>query len=1081
VKILELSFKNLNSLTGAWKIDFTEADYVSTGIFSLTGPTGAGKSTILDAICLALYGRTPRLGKITDKSNEIMSRQTGECYAEVVFESQQGRYRCLWQQRRAHRKVGANLQQAEHQIAEAVGGKLIESKKSLVSVVIEEKTGMDYKRFTQSILLAQGGFDTFLKADEEQKSKILEQMTGSEIYSKISQRVHEMKRVEEKKLALLHAETAGVIVLSETEEKEKHQALVNGQKEATVIRDTLAKAQSAMTWLKDMNKLKQDIDVLKQEEQGLQQDQEAFQSQYDQLKKAQKAAALEGLYAPFSMARTQQTEDRLALASAEKSWPALDRAVQEALTTWQQAEQRIAKRRDEQQKSAPLIQKMRSLDQTLAEQKNRLIEAEEKIKEASEGIRGNQQALARAEEKKSAVKKETDRIAVYLQENARDEWLLSGLAGVEEQVNSLQAKQQERRQKASEEKQLVTQLAQAEKTRQQCIQTREANQQTLDHAVTALDKEKTVLQRLLDGRLLREYRSEKDHCLREMAFLSKIAQLEDHRAQLESGSACPLCGATEHPYAMGNVPAKAKTEEDIERLTQLITQAEAQEDRITVCKSAEDTTRTHLANSERDEMVALQKKKDFENGQAELTRVLASLDADVVVLTQSVFNKLEPLGMTERDNAEVTVLLSSLRERLSVWQEKTKNKTLIETKLATINDEIISFESAINTQEPVLKEQQMAWQTLQDKQKEHVRQRQSEYGDKQPDEEEKKFTQAVIEAETAEISARTQHTEKQQESSRRKITIDTLKQRLKDNERVVNNAEVGFMTALTEAEFLDEKHFLAVQLSAEQQEALSVQAQALEGRQTAWRVRKKDAEDRLLAEKDKKVTEQGVDELACQIKEHTENLQQQEEIIAGLKHTLREQQKAREQLKEKRVVIDQQSKECDRWVYLNGFIGSADGKKYRTFAQGITFEIMVSHANRQLEKMTDRYRLVRNEKKPLELNVMDYYQGDEIRPTKNLSGGEGFIVSLALALGLSKMASRKVRVDSLFLDEGFGSLSEDALDTALETLSGLHQEGKLIGVISHVPAVQERIGTQIRVVPGVGGSSVLSGPGCHKL
>ncbi|MFA5699710.1 MAG: SbcC/MukB-like Walker B domain-containing protein, partial [Desulfuromonas sp.] len=157
------------------------------------------------------------------------------------------------------------------------------------------------------------------------------------------------------------------------------------------------------------------------------------------------------------------------------------------------------------------------------------------------------------------------------------------------------------------------------------------------------------------------------------------------------------------------------------------------------------------------------------------------------------------------------------------------------------------------------------------------------------------------------------------------------------------------------------------------------------------------------------------------------------------------------------------------------------GKKYRNFAQGLTFELMVSHANRQLEKMTDRYLLIRDEQQPLELNVIDNYQAGEIRSTRNLSGGESFTVSLTLALGLSKMASRKVRVDSLFLDEGFGTLDEESLDTALETLAGLQQDGKLIGVISHVSALKERISAQIQVTPQTGGRSQISGPGCSKI
>jgi exonuclease SbcC len=142
---------------------------------------------------------------------------------------------------------------------------------------------------------------------------------------------------------------------------------------------------------------------------------------------------------------------------------------------------------------------------------------------------------------------------------------------------------------------------------------------------------------------------------------------------------------------------------------------------------------------------------------------------------------------------------------------------------------------------------------------------------------------------------------------------------------------------------------------------------------------------------------------------------------------------------------------------------------------------MVSHANIQLEKMSDRYLLTRDKNEPLDLNVIDNYQAGEIRSTKNLSGGESFIVSLSLALGLSKMASRKVRVDSLFLDEGFGTLDDDALDTALETLASLKEEGKIIGVISHVSALKDRIPAQIQINPLSGGKSKISGPGCTKI
>jgi len=190
---------------------------------------------------------------------------------------------------------------------------------------------------------------------------------------------------------------------------------------------------------------------------------------------------------------------------------------------------------------------------------------------------------------------------------------------------------------------------------------------------------------------------------------------------------------------------------------------------------------------------------------------------------------------------------------------------------------------------------------------------------------------------------------------------------------------------------------------------------------------------------------------------------------------------ARERFAQVTSRIETQKVEYARWESLSNLIGSADGKKYRNFAHGLTFEIMVAHANLQLMKLTDRYLLIRDKDQPLDLNVVDNYQSGEIRSTKNLSGGESFIVSLALALGLSKMASRRVRVDSLFLDEGFGTLDEDTLETALETLASLRQEGKLIGVISHVAALKERISTKIQVEKISGGKSILYGPGCSRI
>ncbi|NBV99185.1 MAG: chromosome segregation protein SMC, partial [Proteobacteria bacterium] len=229
------------------------------------------------------------------------------------------------------------------------------------------------------------------------------------------------------------------------------------------------------------------------------------------------------------------------------------------------------------------------------------------------------------------------------------------------------------------------------------------------------------------------------------------------------------------------------------------------------------------------------------------------------------------------------------------------------------------------------------------------------------------------------------------------------------------------------------------------------------------------------------VSENQFNELMSEKNLLTEQKRNLLEEIGSLKRELKHNLEAKDKYLEKTSSIEAQQKEYARFDKLHSLIGHSEGKKYREFVQALSFEMVIHHANKQLESMFDRYLLIMDKDMPLELNVVDNYQAGEIRSTKNLSGGESFIISLALALGLSKIVSSKVNVDSLFLDEGFGTLDSEALEIALETLSNLKQTGKLIGIISHMEALKERIPTQIKVESVSGGRSVLSGAGVKNI
>lgn len=1079
MRILQVRFNNLNSLAGEWQIDLTHPAYVSDGIFAITGPTGAGKTTILDAICLALYGRTPRLNKVTRSGNEIMSRQTGECFAEVTFETQAGRFRCHWSQHRARRRPDGELQAPKHEIADADSGAILEANIRGVADQIESATGMDFDRFTRSMLLAQGGFAAFLQAAPDDRAPILEQITGTEIYSKISIRVHEQQRAEREKLNLLQAETAGIAILAPEQEVELQRTLAANQEKDRDLAAAADAARQAIAWLTTIGGLKQEIVELADEAGTLQSAIEAFEPDREKLGRALSAALLDGAYATLTATRNQQADDSAALNSEEAALPALESSVRAQAETLKSAEEQATRAKEALQGAAPTLQRVRSLDQSLADQKKAVAEEDDSCKEDAARIDADKKARLEEQAKRSKAHRALETVDGYLEEHAQDEWLIGGLTGVEEQLRGLLARQHDIVQKEADRDEAAKALARAieslDDRRNRCgIRKRE-----LEDASKRLGEGRDALSQLLGERLLREYRTEKEALLREMAFLTKIAELEDHRAKLEDGKPCPLCGATGHPFAEGNVPVPDETERKIEGLTRLIGEAEDREAAIRVLEAAENRARNDLAEAARLESAAATDRRAAEEKLAAVKGGLERLRADFTGRRQAVSTNLLPLGISHIPEADIATLIETLRARLTAWQDQVRHKADIGQQIARIDSEVTRLDAVIEIQSTALANKRERLKALQSELDAKRAERTALYGDRNPDQEELGLNAAAADAERAERQARDRYRAIEQTWHSAQTRVESLKHRIDQRDPELRRLENEFSAALAPVGFSNEEQFLAAILCSERKAELAAAAKNLDDRHTDLKARQKDRKTRLAAELARGVTDKSLEELEPQLKEYEKSLRELRDSIAGFTHKLSENAAAAERIKEKQAAIEAQQKECRRWENLHALIGSADGKKYRNFAQGLTFEMMIGHANRQLQKMTDRYLLVREADQPLQLCVIDNYQAGEIRSTRNLSGGESFIVSLALALGLSQMASRNVRVDSLFLDEGFGTLDEEALETALETLAGLRQDGKLIGVISHVQALKERIGTRIQVVPRTGGRSQLAGPGCN--
>ncbi len=1081
MKILNLRFKNLNSLSGEWSIDFMTPEYVSDGIFAITGSTGAGKSTILDAICLALYGRTPRLKSINKSGNEIMSRQPGECFAEVTFETQAGQFRCHWSQHKARKKADGNLVESKHEISDAISGRILESKKRDVADAIEQRTGMDFDRFTRSMLLAQGGFAAFLQAAPDERAPILEQITGTEIYSEISKRVHKHQRDEHGKLELRLAETAGIVILNDEDETALNREFVFKQeieKELGFKNDELGKS---ILWNTGIDALKSELSKIDKESEALSNGLKAFETDRARLQKALKAAELDSEFATLSAKRQQQKLDLETLANSKTQLPDQEKTLGLKETDLKKAEEAVIIVKSKQKSELELITKVRALDLQISEKDKSLKVAESDCKKVEAQLSENKDQRLKALDAQKTSLKELEQVQEYLSTNAHDEALITQLAGITEQANSLKMASGDissKKDQVAKQQEQVKEDSKLHETQQTLFTSRKEKHDVAQKQVT---ETKDVLNAYLGDRLLREYRVKRDGLMREMVYLKKILDLEAERIKLEDGKPCPLCGSKAHPFAEGNVPEIDKTEKQINDLSAFIEKAEQLENKIKELESKEKETSSNLTEAEKLFTLAGHKKDGSEINLNRLEGELKGLTERFTELQKSNLFKLQPFGVTELPESDIDSILSNLCARLKKWEDYQSKKGKIEKKNNDLTSEVKWLDGIIETVGASLKEKLDALDTLKKEFEQLVLDRKEMYGSKNPDDEVTRLEGLITDAEISEKAASGNRDQLVQRLNNLKTRITALKESTSKRKPELDGLEASFKIICIKAGFEDEPTFISYRLSVDERNKLSQRAKKLDDKQADIITRKKDRETRLSQETVKKITKAPLDNLKNKQAATQESLKKLGEEIGAIKQKLSDNTDAKAKHQQKQVLIEAQKTECTRWDALHSLIGSADGKRYRNFAQGLTFELMVSHANRQLEKMTDRYLLVRDEDQPLELNVVDNYQAGEIRSTKNLSGGESFIVSLSLALGLSKMASRKVRVDSLFLDEGFGTLDEDALETALETLSGLQQDGKLIGIISHVPALKERISTLISVHPESGGKSVISGPGCERI
>lgn len=1214
MQIHMVRFKNLNSLTGEWFIDFTQPAFKNSGIFAITGPTGAGKTTILDAICLALYGRTPRLNRINKSVNEIMSRQTGDCFAETTFQTPAGFFRCHWSQHRARNKADGELQQPRHEIVEAESGKVLENKLRDVATKVEEVCGMDFDRFTRSMLLAQGGFAAFLQAAPDERAPILEQITGTEVYSRISIKVHEQQVESSRQLKELQNVLGGMQFLSDEEEGKLQAELECRLKEESAMTEQVESLRQTRAWLEGIANLEKDLASLDIKYKDFSQRQEDFRPRQLCLERANQALTLEAPVLKLLTLREQQKTETGKQAQACIQLQNLQQTLSLALETSKLADTKWKEARAGQEREAKTIKLVREIDFKIEEKNKSIKSCEDSIKQRQEQCLEIKQRLAASNKAVDHAQAALAEVQNYLTQNNTDAGLITNLAAIGKMFDVLaanhaqylntgraQAAAAQSRDSAADictgfqarQNELQTELDRAEQNHRQLtgeIRSLLGEFELSDwHRQLAVLKDREYLlqqtasileqvagtQQIRDGLLSDQatLRTEKErleneiqtctdqialweretgHLGTQLELLKRIRSLEEERAHLEEGKPCPLCGATEHPYA-GGAPAldqieldfkkaqaalnqagrqlsalkisEARTNKDLEQIERdmelknttlkqwqedcrenfgklqiaaaqeplgqileelsliqaevkqgatLIAQAEAKTKEAETARETMEHACTAFANFEK---ACQQARHEWEMAEREHRRLIqecAEAKAQFILTRQESIKETIRYGIEELPMAELDHLLEALTSRRDRWEKKQSELNRLEKDINALAAAMGKDQILLEQLDEELKQQQKSYSDLMQQYDELIRERRALYGEKNPDEEEKSRAQSVENAYRELDKARTLYNRTEQECSHVQDQIKTLAQNIDQHKVALQQAEQQMLDSFAAAGFQDESDYRSACLTASERRQLAAEAQFLTEEKTGLETLLHEKTMQLKGEKEKQMTDYSYEELQQQLAAGEAALKQMQQHIGGIARTLKENEMLRIRQKDLLEKIKRQKEETTRWNNLHELIGSADGKKYRNFAQGLTFEIMLNHANRQLQKLSDRYLLIRDEIQPLELNVIDNYQAGKIRSTRNLSGGESFIVSLALALGLSNMSSRNVRVDSLFLDEGFGTLDEDALEMALDTLAELQQEGKLIGVISHIAAVKERISTQIQVIPQSGGHSIIA-------
>ena len=1002
MKILKIEFQNINSLKGKHEIDFTRAPFTVSSLFAITGPTGSGKSTILDVISLALFNMVPRIGKISKNDiinkGALLTRNQKEAFAKVTYEAKKGIFASEWS---ISTNRNNNLRDYEMFLYDMATEKPLDYKKSDVPSKNEELIGLNYNQFIKSVLLAQGDFAQFLKAKKDERGELLEKITGTGIYRQVGIKAYQRFKSENAEIEDRQREIN--MLKNDLLEEEVLKELKSTLAEKTRICEPLEKEIQQLDRLIQLKK-----DISGQEEQILTQE------------KLKNAATNEiALFEKENGKKLKEHEQVQVFAEDLRNWKNLDKTCTEL------KEELHSHKLGEEENTRSISTCLEKIRIFLKSEPD-TGKIESRLQDFSKNVRNLQQ---QRDEKLRHYRNLQERFNFELREVP---FKLNGnLESEELKLKEMKAAGEDNLQELKDNlKQVNLEKPEAEKARLKQIlqQGRRAQQEwvAIENLSAEVEKARKEEKELLPQ--VEELPQKITSAKQEMQILQKDVEnlqlqrenellkssLEQHRHNLKPGQPCPLCGSEEHPYAI-NLPVKNDNlQEKIFKLKKELSELERQ---IT----SRETSLSH--HQKRVSELQIFIKENNRNLVSQKSRF------------EQEFSGINPSGEDWED------FCNSREEKLNLLEKFEQEKRKLGAILAGLP--IISEIKEVLVQGKQIKEELDSLYTGED-----------------------------IDTDCLELQNTWTKLRHQKESFAKQGKDLNLKsdERTADLEKL----EKSLKPKISEANCREVKEALQRLLPEKEYLRLRKKRDDLTSEKAKIEASLRTLKEQLGQMQEKDVPEP-VEALADKLKEVKLQRTSLNDQCEELRRRQRNDTERREKIEIIEALLKSTKARIKRWELLNLLIGDATGKKFNDFAQDLSLSQLLVLANKRLLDLSDRYRL----DKPLDeeddsLVAIDEHMGGQRRSVKTLSGGETFLLSLSMALALSDLASRNVEINSLFIDEGFGTLDPETLDQTLDTLEKLQAESsKTIGIISHVDSLKERIATQIQLTRNGQGYSSL--------